>query len=361
MTKQPLQKLTYDYVKQFLKPMEGRIITLNELRKELHIEKENEAFDDIRNILHYLSREKEPVISPSGKKDGVWKVIKRVSPVSVFGIERERRPVFDLRFPKDRDTDIEIPIADYAVIREGDLILVGGEKNSGKTTMSLNFTAENIEQSPILMGNEFTVLVGDEKQEAKNEPSPRFLNRLDTMKKWVNWYNGNGQDKFTLLPVREDFAEHIIPNRINIIDWINIETGEHYLIGTILEGIKKKLGRGIAIVILQKAHGKEAARGGQFTKDFADLEMLIDSHGETESRITVGTCKESTGSIFGRSWAFFSSNQGTEIHNIREVVRCWNCHGKGYTNHGDCPDCRRVGWIEKKGVKEGYEKDDIPF
>lgn len=342
-------KLTNDYVKQFLKPMEGRIITLTDLRKELQIEKGTAAWDDIRNILLELSRLKEPIVAQSGKRDGVWKVIRRAIAVPVFSVDRERRPPFDLKFPRDRETDIELPIAGKVVIREGDLILIGGVSNYGKTTMSMNLLGENIDYLPALLGNEFT---------KDNEPTPRFLERLDAMDVnkggWVSWINEDGQDKFTLLPVDEDFAENVIKDKINIIDWINLESGEHYLIGNVLKGIKKAIGKGIAIGVLQKGDKADAARGGQFTKDFADLELLIDRHGDFGSRITVGKCKESTERLTGRSWAFEIRNHGVAISNVREVVRCWNCHGKGYTNHGDCPDCMKIGWIEKKGTATDF-------
>ncbi len=341
-------KLTNDYVKQFLKPMEGRIITLTDLRKELQIEKGTAAWDDIRNILLELSRLKEPIVAQSGKRDGVWKVIRRAIAVPVFSVEREHIPPFDLKFPRDRVTDIELPMAGKMVIREGDLILIGGVSNYGKTTMSMNFLAENIDKSPVLMGNEFTSLV-----EEKYTPTPRFLNRLESIK-WVSWVYDDNTDRFTLLPVFEDFAENVVKDKINIFDWINIETGEHYLIGSILNGIKRNVGRGIGIAVLQKSDKADSARGGQFTKDFADFELLIDKYGELGSRITVGKCKESTEPLTGRSWAFEIWNNGVEIKNVREVVRCWNCRGKGYTNHGDCPDCQKVGWMEKKGMKDDY-------
>ncbi|GAH14069.1 unnamed protein product, partial [marine sediment metagenome] len=140
---------------------------------------------------------------------------------------------------------------------------------------------ENIEYKPVLMGNEYTTIDG--------EPSSRFLHRLDNMD-WVEWHNG--EDNFTLLPVRSDYAEHIIKDRINIIDWINIETGEHYLISRIMEDIKRELGKGIAIIAIQKSAGSEAERGGQFTKDFADVEILLDKFGEDEVLLTLGKIKE---------------------------------------------------------------------
>jgi hypothetical protein len=349
-------ELTTAEVKEYLKPLEGRDVFLNDIRSNLEIKQGSKAWNNIRNILFQLSE--QGIVKPSGKRDGGWKVIKTYLPVSVFGVVRERRPLFKLNFPHDCDTDLELPIADHAIIREGDLILIGGESNYGKTTLSLNFMGENIIFGPVLMGNEFTHLVGEDGKEPSNEPTPRFLNRMDVMSQRIHWTDDAGQDRFTLLPVREDFAEHIVKNKINIIDWINLESGEHYLIGNLLDGIKSKLGRGIGIVVLQKNKGADSARGGQFTKDFCDLELLIDSFGKLESRITVGKCKESKGLLTGRSWAFSIFNAGTEIRKLREVTRCWECHGKGFGRGGECPNCGGLGWLNSRHQEEYAE---IPY
>ncbi len=340
-----MPELTTDKVKEYLKPLEGREVTLNAIRADLEIDKGSKAWQGIRNILFQISE--QGIVRASGKRDGVWKVVKHVSTVPVFSIPRERRPPVDLKFPRDRDTDLELPMAGKVIIREGDLILIGGVSNFGKTTMSLNFLAENIEFEPVLMGNEFTSLV-----EKEYRPTPRFLSRLDAMN-WVSWVYEDGGDRFTLLPVFEDFAENVVKDKINIIDWINIESGEHYLIGNILNGIKRANGKGITIAVLQKAQGMESARGGQFTKDFADLELLIDRHSNLESRITVGKCKESTEGLTGRSWSFQIRNQGTSICDVKEVKKCWKCLGSGHGKGGECEQCKGVGWV---GVKTA-----IPF
>ncbi len=267
-------------LREFLKTAQGRDLDLSYLRRELHIDPKSPADANLRTLLS-VTLVGEKIVRPSGKKDGVYRVITQVNPVKVFIPGRERRPPFDLIFPRDFDTMMEMDFAEDVVIREGDLILISGLSNFGKTTLCLSFCGENINKNPVLMGNEYTTLVED-----NYVPTPRFMNRLEAMD-WVEWVNVDGNDKFTLLPVRDDYAEHIVKDKINIIDGINIDTGEHYMIGTILENIKKQLGRGIAIVAIQKAEGAAAGRGGQFTKDFADLELLIDKFGDSDVLLTI--------------------------------------------------------------------------
>jgi hypothetical protein len=276
------------------------------------------------------------------KGRGLYHKIKRVVPVPVYSVQRERKEPFKLFFPTDFDTSQEFGFAEHVVVRNGDCILIAGESNWGKTTLAMQFLAQNIEYNPVLLGNEFT---------KDNEPTPRFLNRLDTFKEsGIVWIDENGNDRFSLIPVYQDFAENIIRDRINIIDWINIETGEHYLIGNIMQDIKRAVGQGIAIIVIQKQAGAEAGRGGQFTKDFADLELLVDKHSNTESRLTIGKCKEYTQLITGRSWAY-GITKGVFLRDVREVIKCPKCYGKGWRKEGQlnrpCDTCQKSGWVTK--------------
>ena len=277
---------------------------------------------------------------------GFYRRIKKVNPVKVFIPSRERKPPFELFFPIDSYTGMNFFFADDIVIREGDLISIGGVSNYGKTTIALNFLAENIHHGPILMGNEYTTRIGDTDE---FEPTPRFLNRLDAMD-WVEWTNGNSDDRFTLLPVREDYAQHIVKDKINIVDWVNLDADKLYNISKVEEDIKAEVGRGIGIVVLQKGDGTSAARGGQFTKDFIDCELLIDKFTETESMLTIGKVKEYTHPVIGRKFAFGIS-QGVKIVSFREIVRCPQCWGKGWKKSGNsslpCDECYKTGYIDK--------------
>jgi len=333
-----------DAVRAFLKTAQGREVDLTYLRSELKIEQSDPAWEGLRKVMERLVKEKV-VRRPPNRKDSVYKVVTQVKPVSVFAKDRERRPPFKLFFPRDSGTGMEMCFAEDIVIREGDLVSIGGVSNYGKTAIALNICGENIDYLPILMGNEYTTRVGDTDE---YEPTPRFLNRLDRMD-WVKWVNGKGEDKFTLLPVREDYAEHIVKDRINIIDWINLDASKLYGISKVEEDIKAEVGRGIAVAVLQKGEG-EMARGGQFTKDFVDCELLIDKLTETESMLTIGKVKEYTKPVMGRKFAF-GIFQGVKITNFREIVKCPQCYGKKWKKAGNtsvpCDACDRTGYIDK--------------
>jgi len=345
-------------VKGFLAKVKKEI-TLAELRKEFGIKQGDKSFDEIRNIMWQLAERTdsyeykgdEYVIKSTGQRNGVYKVIKKVKPVAVFSVERERRPAFQLIFPKDFETQMELDFAEHIVIREGDLVTLGGVKSKGKTTLCLNFCAENLDKHPVLMGNEYTVLVSNNGEEPLNteerfEPAPRFLNRLDIMGKWFTWSDEHGADKFSLFPIRSDYAEYIVKDRINIIDWINLAGDKSYDIGKVLEGIKSNLGRGVAIIALQKGEGAVNPRGGQFVRDFSDVEILLDGYGDNDDDVllTLKGAKEKHKPIVGKTYAYRIGDSGTKIFNFREVKKCPTCYGKGYKSNGKCDTCYGTGY-----------------
>jgi len=332
-----------DKLRGYLLGAQGRVVNLRDLRAELKIDPASPEWESCGREMRRLVSEK--IVSPSGRKDGVYRVVTQVKPVRVFDKSRQRVPPFDLKFPQDFDTGMEMLFAEDIVVREGDLIEIGGQSNFGKTCLALNFTGENIDRLPILMGNEYTTRVGDTNE---YEPTPRFLNRLDNMD-WVKWTDGDDMDKFVLLPVRADYAEHIVKGRINIIDWINLPANQLYDISKVEEDIKAELGRGIGIAVLQKGSG-DMARGGQFTKDFIDCELLIDKLTDNESMLTIGKVKESTKSVMGRTFAF-GIFKGVKITNFREIIKCPICYGKGWKKAGNtsipCDNCNRTGYVDR--------------
>jgi len=330
-----------DKLREYLRGAQGRVVNLRDMRTDLKIDPASNSWDTIKTLMHNFSKGDNKLVRPSGLNDGYYKVVTQVKPVKVFVDGRERKPPFELFFPKDFNRDMEMDFAEDIVIREGDCLTVGGQSNFGKTTLALNFCGENIKYSPVLMGNEYTTRIGDTDE---YEPTPRFLNRLDNMD-WVQWTNGDGSDAFTLLPVREDYAEHIVKDKINIVDWVNLDANRLYDISKVMDDIKAEIGRGIAIIVLQKGEG-DMARGGQFTKDFTDCELLIDKFTETESMLTIGKVKEYTRSVIGRKFAF-GIFKGVQITNFRELKQCPECHGKGWVKGIPCENCWKTGYVDK--------------
>jgi hypothetical protein len=248
-----------------------------------------------------------------------------------------------LYFPSDYNTGDEVEFAERIVIREGDIITIGGQSNMGKTCWCLNFCGENIDKRPVLMGNEYTIKVSGKENEYV--PSQRFINRLEAME-WIDWTDEQGNDKLTLLPVKRDYAEHVVKDRLNIIDWINLDGDRLYDISKVMDDIKGEHGKGISIIALQKGDG-EMARGKTFTKDFTDCELLIDKFSDTESLLTIGKVKEYTRPVMGKTYVF-GVEQGIRIVGFREVVKCRACYGAGTWKGSKCASCMGLKYIDKE-------------
>ncbi len=338
--------ITTQVVRDYLTQVQGQILTLDRLRKELHILPGTKAFDIVRNIMFQLAEQK--VVRPLSR--GEYKVVVQVQPVSVYGVDRERRPQFPLIFPKD-EHGMEFDFAEKIIVREGDLVLIGGVKSKGKTTLCLGFLASNIDMNPVLMGNEYTQIVSDKETGKETyEPNPRFINRLDTIRDTdgIQWIGEDGQDRFTLLPVRDDYAEHVIKDRLNIIDWINLDGDKLYNIGKVLSGCKTNVGRGVIIAVLQKGEGMADPRGKQFARDFADVEIALDGFGDNEDEIllTLRGVKEKKSPIVGTMWGYRIVNNGTQIVNFREVKKCSACKGQGYKMGKECDLCLGKKYVD---------------
>ncbi len=325
------EQLTIDVVRTWLKQVG--------LDREFHYTKVLDGqvaqplYGHLRKMMHDLVQSKE--IKPSGNRDGFYRVLAKATPVKWW--EADGSVYFDLGHPTGHKDNTRFAWEELVNISPGDLILIGGVSNYGKSCLALNYLGENIDRyNCLVMGNEYTTLDGI--------PSPKFKRRLENMS-WVQWFNGSGEPKFQLLPIRADFDCYVEKGKLNIIDWINMPENP-YLIGRVLEDIKANLGDGVAIVVVQKSRTSELGVGGQFTEHFADLYLTIDPYGDWQSRVTIGKVKDAKARATGRSWAFKIEDSGANLAEIREIARCGKCYGKGVTARGRCFDCDGVGWVE---------------
>ena len=327
-----------DKIREYLATCEGRNVNLKDIRTFLKIEPGSKDDQNLRTWMCTTGIKKR-IVSPSGRSDGIYKVIRKVEPVEWW--RGETQEPLNFQFPKDYKLRTKFGLEDYIEVFEGDLILVTGASNYGKTALVINILAENLNSFEcVLMGSEYTA--------ADGKISPKFKRRLENMS-WANWMNG-GSPRFTLLPVSEDFPDYIKPDCLNVIDWITLP-GEYYLIDHVLKTSKDRIGKGVLVAVLQKHKGAEYGEGGERTERYADVYLKIDPFGESESLLTIGKVKSPKGKIFNRGWVFSVVDSGANIYNIREVKKCDNCFGKGWRHGVPCSACDKLGWIEKGAIK----------
>ncbi len=333
-----------DKLKEYLVPAMGREVKLHDIRVFLKIESGSKEDTNLRTHMS-TTLVKEKIVKPSGRGDGVYKVltpIKKITTMDDIGEE----PI-DFRFPRNYNEDESaFGLEDLIEVFPGDFILISGRSNYGKTVMALSLMGENMNLfnlPPNLMGSEYTASDG--------KLSPKFKRRIKRMD-WANLVNEDGTLNFGLTPVGEDYEDYTEADCINIVDWISLN-GDYFLVDGVMKKIKDRVGHGIFVGVIQKNKDAEYGEGGERTERYADVHMRIDAYGEggRESLLTLGKIKSPKGRASGRTWAFEVIDYGANFYNIREVVMCRVCWGKGYVksgnNHTRCNGCQGLKYIDK--------------
>jgi len=226
----------------------------------------------------------------------------------------------------DEGTPNYFPL-DEITICEGDIIVLAGVSNMGKTAFILNLLWENMDAFPCtLQGSEY-------------KPAD-FKRRIKPMT-WANPLKEDGTPKFELIERHDRWQDIIRPDNINLIDWINLGD-QFYQIGKIIEAIKAPLRKGVAVIAIQKDEDKKLGMGGGWGEHLSTVYLLFD-----KERLTIRKAKRSTGTnLNGKVFGFRIVDEGTKFTDIRELERCRHCWGSGKFRGGECDDCQGKGWID---------------
>ena len=328
--------ITQSAIEIYLEPFRGREVHINTILKDLEL-KDGDA-KILRELLCGRLRLKH-LTKPSGKRDGWFKVLPDIKPVKVIGVDSSR--FFNLTFPGSHRDMSCFGFEDLFNVSEGDLIVIAGTSNVGKTTLALSILGENVTKHPCM-------LMGSEHASSDGFILPKFKRRLERMK-WAPLFK-DGELTFKLLPVVEDYEDWVEQGKINIIDWIALDE-KLWLVGNTLKGIKDAAGKGITIAVLQKKHGTNYAYGQEATEHYADVYMTIDQLGKFESMLTLGKVKDYKARVRGRTWGFEVVDNGANIMNIRELKPCPRCKGRGSNFGAECEPCLGKGYMDKEELR----------
>ena len=327
-----MAEITTDEIRNFLKPLEGQKVTLDEVRREFNILQGSKSYNIVRVIMNRLVDQK--ILKATGVR-GEFRVLKEIKTVDWWdGSDPE--PI-TFRFPRSYTDGTKFDIENCVEIFEGDMILLDGVTNAGKTAIAISIMGENLD----LFGG--CLLMGSEHTKTDGNVDPKFKRRLNRME-WANWIN-DGHPKFDLLPVGSDYEDYVRMDALNIIDWISLP-GDFWLIDTILKKIKDNVGKGVVVPVLQKNSLADYAEGGERAERYADLRLTINPYGDYESRLTISRVKAPKGRAKGRTWAFMVVDNGANLKSIREIVRCSKCYGKGWKQGSPCWDCKQRGYVD---------------
>jgi len=144
----------------------------------------------------------------------------------------------EIAFPFEIEKKVEL--------MPGNIVVVAGEANAGKTAFLLNVVKENMNHFDIHYFN----------SEMGSSELRKRLSKFDMpLRDW----------RFKAKERNDNFEDVIVggEGRINIVDFLEMYEN-FYLVGSHINEIYKKLNGAIAIIALQKNPQTDAGRGGQF-------------------------------------------------------------------------------------------------
>jgi len=207
--------------------------------------------NDKKNLSAILSRllqTNPPVIERYGNKTGVFRRIEMDAP-AIEWQAADISATVSLLWPFE--------LENYALIYPKNLAVIAGAPNAGKTALLLN----------VIKLNQFDFTIHYYSSEMGPEEMKLRLSKFDDVESWT----------FDARERSMNFADVIYPDDINIIDYIEITSGEFYRIAEELRAIFDKLNKGIAIIALQKKKGAELGRGAEFSLEKPRLYLSMDS------------------------------------------------------------------------------------
>lgn len=231
--------------------------------------------------------EKQGLIAKVGDERGKYRKVEEV-PEPVRWAESDDTPLM-LKWP--------LRLEQFYECLPRNLVVIAGSPDAGKTCFCLNFAMENMKNHQIRY---FTSEMGAKELKSRIKKFP-----IHTAAEWKN---------VEFLEVSHNFEDLILPDAINIVDYIEAPE-EAWKITTPINKIYKKLKDGMCLIALQKPRNRDVARGGEGTLDRPRLYL---SMGNNEIKIV--KCKnwvQENVNPNGKSLEYTIST-GSEFHVSRD-------------------------------------------
>ena len=283
------------------------------------------------NIIRYIYNisyiNKKPLLKQIGNR---YQIIERELDVIDWWKEEGDLPEYDITFPFGIEDNTSFNLETGVKLIPGDLVVVAGETNMGKTALLLNIMANNCDKYP-------TTYFTSEFNKYK------FKNRVSGVH-WVDLKNGDGLPKFEIVRRTRNFEDAVAerPDNLCIIDWIKMED-DLYKMGYLLGKIKDELHNGILFVAIQKRSYKKVGEGGEGTLERADLYLNLCFKRLEVARVKTPKEFNAEGGIYGFDLV---GQSGVQFHNIRPLEMCKRCHGEGRKGGYKCEECEGTGYKE---------------
>lgn len=250
MTQPNRQELTQEIVEKWLRDNAQDWVHIKEMDTELSIITPK-GKTHRRVIIHRLVN---LVVERHPTRTGLIKLLDNSAPLIEWQIADVTNTV-DLNWP--------FGLEEWVTIYPKNIIILAGAYNAGKTAFCLDFIKRNqhrVELSHLLPIQFFCSEMGPEEMKVRRG---KF-----GVSDWADVPRERSSN----------FAEVIQPDKINIIDYLEV-TDSFYLIAEELTNIFNKLKGGIALITLQKKRGEqyEFGRGAEFSLEKPRLYLSMDT------------------------------------------------------------------------------------
>ena len=215
-----------------------------DVHKELHLSTRSEK-KNLSVILNRLCD--EGVIQRFGEKRGQFRIVEDDEvDIDIFA-----------EYPEGLDIKYPLNLHELYATFEKTIACFVGSPDAGKTTFALNFLALNLD-NPL----QKRMLISEGESELVHR-----LKKFDIpLEKW-------GAVSFK--SVSSGWADYVIPDGLNVVDYVEAHDGKFYMIGQELNDIYNKLTTGVCVVCLQKKFSGDMAYGAEITMKRARLYISL--------------------------------------------------------------------------------------
>ena len=273
----------------------GNFLT-TKAQQELHLTTKEET----KKLRVYLSRlVNEGVLEKHGERDGSFRKIQNDAPrIDILNAKSE---YLDVKYP--------LELEEYYRTMQKNIILIAGTQDVGKTAFMLNMASLNMNRDL------------DIRYQTSEMGASELRSRCELFELPIEYW-----ENVEFIENANNFQDYIIPDGINIIDFMEI-TDAFYLIGGMLSEIHNKLQKGIAVIALQKDFKNELGRGGTFSLEKPRLYVTLTANPPEGNIAKIVKCK---------NWANPSVNPNRKEcvfkiikgHRVEQQVR-WSRHEGG--------------------------------